>query len=93
MPKTATGKVQRRHVATAMIATEKNETNTVAPREAPAPKFEVLKSVAAPSTPSAMVQTPDRFLNIGRSMISRVSSFYRASLSFAQGRKKSKMVH
>ncbi|KAF2790293.1 AMP-binding enzyme [Melanomma pulvis-pyrius CBS 109.77] len=93
MPKTATGKVQRRHVATAMIATEKNDTTTVDPRKAPAPTFEVLNSVVAPSTPSAMVQTPDRFLNIGRSMISRVSSFCRASLSFAQGRKKSKMVH
>ncbi|KAF2686459.1 acetyl-CoA synthetase-like protein [Lentithecium fluviatile CBS 122367] len=77
MPKTATGKVQRRHVASAMIATEKRETEPEITEEKPA----VLKKV-----------TSGRFVQFGRSLASRVNSVYRGGLSFLPGMKKAKAV-
>ena len=85
MPKTATGKVQRRHVATAMIATEKKGPT---PEDTQSPQ-----ETAPPTANSAPVQTPDQLFSVGWLLISRIGSFCRGSLSFVQGAKKSKALH
>ena len=78
MPKTATGKVQRRHVATAMIVNEKNSL----PESKPTP------------TASSQIEVTNlnRFLTFGRSLISYVGNLCQEVLAFVQGSKKMKTV-
>lgn len=79
MPKTATGKVQRRHVATAMIANEKNNL----PESKPTPTA---------SSQIEEVTNLNRFLTFGRSLISYVGNLCQGVLAFVQGSKKMKTV-
>ncbi|PSN72855.1 acetyl-CoA synthetase-like protein [Corynespora cassiicola Philippines] len=82
MPKTATGKVQRRHVATAMLATEKEVVaQSTAP---PAPPVKTLEQVPRAAQSSSQV------LGVGRSLLSRISSLYHGGLSLVRGTKEMK---
>ncbi|KAF2706522.1 acetyl-CoA synthetase-like protein [Pleomassaria siparia CBS 279.74] len=90
MPKTATGKVQRRHVASAMIASEKQqeshfprESPVVSPSLAPTEKddyyfdsTDFLPKQAAPARSSK---------SGGRSLISCVSSIFKSCVSSVRG--------
>ncbi|ORY09075.1 hypothetical protein BCR34DRAFT_616031 [Clohesyomyces aquaticus] len=96
MPKTATGKVQRRHVATAMLATEKlgapEEKHALVVhttgKQAPIPDLS-----ASDPKQTTIRSTPDRFTSIGWSLVSRITSLCRNGISFVQGVRESKVFH
>lgn len=79
MPKTATGKVQRRHVATAMVANEKS-----------ALKEGESVSTVIPHPGGAI--TFGRFLSLGRSLISYFTALCQGACNFVLGAKKAKVV-